>query len=95
MDSQGVELVSLQYEDLSGPDFSADPGLVKIPAAAGVIELVKKIPSFSMRELVKTEFNGKLALMITELSSLLKEVSFYKLSPGRLEEMIGCVEALP
>jgi hypothetical protein len=90
----GQELVALTYEDLDQPDFSATPRLTPIPPAAGVIELVKKIPSFNIKEMARSEFEGKLTPLIAELSSLLKEVHFYKLSPGRIDAMIECMEGL-
>jgi hypothetical protein len=89
-----LELVGLAYEDLDPPDFTATPRLTPIPPAAGVIELVKKIPSFNIKEMARSEFEGKLTPLIAELSSLLKEVRFYKLSPGRIDAMIECMEGL-
>ncbi len=90
----GIELVDMLYEDLGDPDFTGMPELTPLPPAVGVLELLKKIPSFNMRELARADFEGKSSLLIAELSSLLRDASFYKLSPGKIEAQVACLEQL-
>jgi len=90
----GVELVDLLYEDLGDPDFSGIPELTPLSPAVGVLELLKKIPSFNMRELSRVDFEGKSSLLIAELSSLLRDASFFKLSPGKIDAQVACLERL-
>jgi len=94
VERHGVEFAEMRYENLEGPDFEGRPKIVPIAAAAGVIELIKKMPGAFKNELVKREFDGKLARMVAELSSIVGDVRFYRFMPGRLEEMIELVEAL-
>lgn len=91
----GIPIVFIEYEDLDARDFSADPRLMKLPAAAGVMELAKKMPASQKAELVRTQFGGRMPPMIEELSRAVRDVGFYKLSPGRLEAMIQAIETLP
>lgn len=93
-DEQGVEFAEFKYESVDGPSFDAEPLLVPIPATAGVIELVKKMPGSFKRALAEDRFDGKLSNMIEELSGVVREVKFYRLSPGRLEQMLDLVEGL-
>ncbi|MBU0678509.1 MAG: hypothetical protein KJ626_10365 [Verrucomicrobia bacterium] len=94
-EKHSVPLGGLLYEDYEERDFSKSPQLIKLPAAAGMIELAKKIPSTQKGELISQEFGGKMALFMQELSSLSAHVDYYKMSPGRLHEMIDLVENLP
>lgn len=90
-----VPIVFIEYEDLDPRDFSAEPRLMKLSPAIGVMELAKKIPSRQKAELVRTCFGGSMPGLIEELSALVRDVSFYKLSPGRLEPMLRTIETLP
>lgn len=89
-----IEIAGVQLEGHDGPDFATDPVLARIPAAAGVLELVKKILPFQMKELVQHEFGGRLAPLVQELAGLLRETAFYKLTPGRLDQMLARLEGL-
>jgi hypothetical protein len=94
LETLGLSLAGLTYEDLDPPDYSETPKLVRIPQAAGVIELIKKIPASCKNALIEFEFGGKMTAMTQEIASLVKDVSFYKLSPGRLDLMIESVKGL-
>ena len=89
-----IEIAGLQLEGHEGPDFAIDPVLARIPAAAGVLELVKKIFPLQMKELVRCEFGGRMAPLVQELAGLLRDTAFYKLTPGRLEAMLTRLEGL-
>ena len=89
-----IEISGVQLEGHGGPDFAIDPVLARIPAAAGVLELVKKIFPLQMRELVRCEFGGRLVPLVQELAVLLRDTAFYKLTPGRLEPMLTRLEGL-
>lgn len=90
-----IPVLQIEYEDLEDKDFNAEPRLLKLPAAAGILELVKKIPASQKAELVRTQFGGHLPPLIEELSRLTRQVTFYKLSPGRLETMVQIIGNLP
>ena len=91
----GIPLAGIDVENLDPRDFAAEPQLIKLPAVAGVIELIKKMPSHNKTELIRTEFGGKMPLLIREVSALADRVTFYKLKPGRLDQMIALIEGLP
>jgi hypothetical protein len=91
----GVLVAGVEYEDIAHRDFSASPKLIKLPQSAGVIELVKKIPSSQKKEIMRSDFSGKMPLLVQEITRLTERVAFYKLSPGRLDEMIAAIEGLP
>ena len=44
-EEHGVPIVLIEHEDLDAKDFAAEPRLMKLPAAAGILELVKKMPA--------------------------------------------------
>jgi hypothetical protein len=91
----GIPLAGIDVENLDPRDFTTEPQLVKLPAVAGVIELIKKMPSHNKAGLIRTEFGGKMPLLIREVSTLADHVAFYKLKPGRLDKMIELIEGLP
>ena len=91
----GIPLAGIDVENLDPRDFTAEPQLIKLPAVAGVIELIKKMPSHNKTELIRAEFGGKMPLLIREVSVLADRVTFYKLKPGRLDKMIELIEGLP
>jgi hypothetical protein len=91
----GIPLAGINVENLDPRDFAAKPQLIKLPAVAGVIELIKKMPSHNKAELIRAEFGGKMPLLIKEVSGLTDRVTFYKLKPGRLDKMIELIEGVP
>jgi hypothetical protein len=93
-EGRGVGVAGVRLEGHAGPDFTADPALRRIPAAAGVLELVKKVFPLQLKALVQGEFGGRMAPLVQELAGLLGETAFYKLTPGRLEAMISLLEGL-
>lgn len=90
----GLGLASMQYENLDDPDFSKKAELVGIPAAAGIIELSKKIIGHHKSAVIKKEYKNSAAMMVRDLAARLGHVSFYKLKPGRLDEMLSLIEGL-
>jgi len=94
-DEHSIPLFLIEYEDLDTRDFNSEPKLLKLPAAAGVMELIKKIPSSQKAELVRTQFEGSVARLIEELSGIVRDVGFYKLTTGRLDAMLQAIETLP
>jgi hypothetical protein len=91
----GVPIAGLEYEDLDDSDYSKSPEMVEIPKSAGVIELIKKVLPYQKRALLDSEFRGSMPGMIGELGRLVQHAAFYKMRPGRLNEMIALVENLP
>jgi len=94
-DRHRMSLVGIEHEDLDEGDFGAEPKLVRLPQAIGLLELVKKIHPAQKAELIRTVFGGRMPPLIEELSGLTKNVAFYKLAPGRLSAMVEIVESLP
>jgi hypothetical protein len=90
-----IPIAALEHEDLDRRDFQKSPQLVPIPKSAGVIEIIKKIMPHQKKALLDAEFGGSLPRFVEELGRLVQHVDFYKLSPGRLDEMIAAVEGLP
>jgi hypothetical protein len=91
----GVSIVRIQHENLGESDYDSEPQLMSIPSVAGVIELVKKIHPAQLGQMIRTEFGGRMPLMVEELSRLVRDARFYKLTPGRLSSMVEAKEALP
>ncbi len=90
-----VPVAGIEYEDLEEKDFSGTPRLLPLPKAAGVIELIKKMPPSLTKQAIDREFGGKTTAFVSEVTKRLEPVAFYKLSPGRLDEMVSAVENLP
>lgn len=91
----GVAFAGVRLEGLEDPDFDAEPALLRIPAAAGVLEFAKKIIPHQVSELIAGEFGGRMAPLLGELARLLRGTVFCKLTPGRLESMLRIIEELP
>ncbi len=90
----GVALAGVRLEGLDDPDFDAEPALLRIPAAAGVLEFSKKIIPHQVSELIAGEFGGRMTPLLQDLARLLRSTVFYKLTPGRLESMLRLIEGL-
>lgn len=90
----GTLLAQIKYEDHEPIDRSADSVCMRIPAAAGVMELIKKIPSSSRTALLERVHGGKASGLIADMSARLKDVEFYKMVPGRLDSSIAHVEEM-
>jgi hypothetical protein len=91
---RGNGLAGVRFDDGRRPDFAASPELCPIPAAAGILEVVKRISPLQLKELLRDEFGGRIVPLVRELAGLLRGASFFKLTPGRLEEMLSLVEDL-
>jgi hypothetical protein len=94
VEESGEKMVELKYEDLEPPDYSRSPELRRIPAAAGIIKLAKNISNYSISEICHAEYGGVLSRAIADLASCLRDVPFYKLRPGQLDEMADAVESI-
>lgn len=92
--AHGAALAGVRLEGLQGPRFEGEPVLVPITATAGVLEFARKIIPHQASELVRGEFDGRATGLVREIARLLHGCSFYKLAPGRLETMLGLLEAL-
>ncbi len=90
----GSMLAFFCYDDLGEIVRDMPPKLLPIPATAGVMELIKKIPGHLRVKFVESEFGGKASGLVADLSRLVQQVRFFKLSPGRLEASIELVEGL-
>ncbi len=90
-----VPVAWIRCENLDRNDFTRPPVLARLAPSAGILELIKTIGPSQKRRLVDTEFGGSLPRMIGELAGLVKDTSFYKLSVGKLEDMLRLIETLP
>lgn len=89
-----IPVVGVAHEDLEPKDFTASPRVVKLPQAAGVMELIKKMSSLQLKAILRSDFEGKMPLLVEELVRLTADAAFYKLTPGRLDEMLAALEGL-
>ena len=90
----GVTLAMVEYEDFGEKDYASPPRLLRLPASAGLMELVKRIPGVCRRALMARDFAGKAGGLVLELASALGSVPFYKMTPGRLDAQLALVEAV-
>ncbi|MFH0953481.1 MAG: hypothetical protein V1873_04040 [Verrucomicrobiota bacterium] len=91
----GLPVAGVEYEDIDRHDFSVSPHLVELPKSSGVMELIKKMSSFQKQRIMDADFNGKMPPFVQGITQLTRGVAFYKLSPGRLDEMLSALEGLP
>lgn len=89
-----IGIIRIEHEDLDPCDFDAEPRLLRLPAAAGVLELAEKNGSAQKAELMRTQFAGRMTGLLEELARRVGGVAFYKITPGRIEAMIGAVKSL-
>jgi hypothetical protein len=92
--AMGSLLAYVQYEDVLPPDFSVAPQVVPLAAAAGVLEIIKRIPSSARNRLLESVYHRSMAAMVLGLSGVFADTPFYRLRPGRLDETIALVEKL-
>jgi hypothetical protein len=90
-----AQIAGIEYEDLQTPDYQAHPRLVSLPPAAGVMELAKRIFPGQKRLILQMEFDNRLPRLIQDLLQAVRGAAFYRLIPGRLDEMVALVEDLP
>ncbi|HEY8241018.1 MAG TPA: hypothetical protein VIH35_06205, partial [Kiritimatiellia bacterium] len=87
-------LLHLQFEDFGEHDYSVAPSLTPISPATAVIELIKKMPPHCRTQLITHAFDGKASRLAGEIGGLVRDVSFYRLAPGRLEQALDLVEGV-
>lgn len=92
--AQGGELAMVQHEDFERVNHQEAPAWLPLPVSAGVLELVKRIPASFRSRLVQERYGGQASSLVLALSAALAKARFYKLTPGRLEEMLDLVEAM-
>ena len=90
----GVILAMVEYEDFGDKNYMSPPRLLRLPASAGIMELIKRVPGISRRALMERDMGGKAGGLVLELASALGAVPFFKMTPGRLEEELDLVEAV-
>jgi len=91
---RGIGIVGVRLDGYAAPDFAAEPLLQRLPTAAGVLEVVKRIYPPQLCELLCNEFGGRMVPLVHEIAVLLGDASFYKLTPGHLESMLALLEGL-
>lgn len=90
----GVVLALVEYEDFGEKNYDAPPQCLRLPASAGVVELVKRMPGLARNAMINGLFGGKSAGLLLELAATLGGLRFYKLTPGRLADELQLVEAI-
>ena len=90
----GSLLAMVQHEDFDSIDHQHAPAWVRLSASAGVLELLKRMPGAYRNQLLRDRYEGRASALVLALSKTLAGVSFYKLTPGRLEEMLALVEEM-
>lgn len=69
------------------PNFSGSPVLTSISKTQGVMELMRMILSEYQPTMVDDVFDGSPCRMVMELADIAKDIQFYQLSMGKLDEM--------
>jgi len=69
------------------PDFNVSPILTSINKTQGVMELMRMILSGYQPTMVDDVFDGSPCRMLMELADIAKDIQFYQLSMGKLDEM--------
>jgi hypothetical protein len=59
------------------------------------MELAKRIFPGQKRLILQMEFDNRLPRLIQDLLQAVRGAAFYRLIPGRLDEMVALVEDLP
>lgn len=83
-------------EDLDAPkpDFSASPRLSRLPVSEATLGLFRHLRGFgAVEELARGSAGGFPELMI-DVASRLTGVAFYRLTPGKLSELIERIESV-
>lgn len=68
-------------------DFNASPVLTSISKTQGIMELMPMILSGYQLTMVDDVFDGSPCRMVMELADIAKDIRFYQLSMGKLDEM--------
>ena len=80
--------------DAPRPEFDSEPVLTQLPTSDGILSIVRHLRGFAaIEDLVRATPGGFGSLMI-DLASALRDVDFYRLTPGRLPAMIEPVESV-
>jgi len=69
------------------PDFNVSPVFTSISKTQGVMELMPMILSGYQPTMVDDVFDGSPCRMVMELADIAKDIQFYQLSMGKLDEM--------
>jgi len=94
LEGERVLVTAVEDLDLPAPDFEATPALDRLTTTEGILALFRHLRGFgAIRELVDATPGGFGALLI-DLAGSLREVAFYRLTPGRLPEMIEAIEGV-
>lgn len=73
------------------PDFNAVPQLKELSQREGVFELSQNILNAHNSALLEETFSGSRPRMIFELAGFMSDVRFFKLTVGRLSEMVRLI----
>ena len=76
------------------PDFGAKPELREISQKDGIFELSGNVLNANRSALLEEVFKGSQTAMIFELTRLMNQTRFYRLTVGRLSEMAALVRNL-
>ncbi|MFH0907225.1 MAG: hypothetical protein V1929_00480 [bacterium] len=90
----GARLVQMLYEDFGERDFDVEPVIAPVAPASALIELVKRMWPYYRAALIRDAYGGVAARLVDELSVLMKGVSFYRLTPGRLDRALDFLEGV-
>jgi hypothetical protein len=91
---QSLGVYIIQYYDgfSESPDFSLSPRIEALPGMAGVLEAARHLLNGKPPSRLCRDFDNSRTAMIMELAGLLGGASFYRLTPGRLNEMVRLIE---
>jgi hypothetical protein len=85
--------INQSYNGFSeSPDFSASPQIETLSGMAGVLEATKHLLNGRPPSRLCRELNNSQTALVMELAGLLAGAPIYRLSPGRLEELIEKIE---
>jgi len=76
------------------PDFNARPRLENMPVKEGVFQLSQNILNAHNSALLEEVYGGSRPKMLFELAGLMGNAKFYKITVGRLQEMVRLVKGI-
>jgi hypothetical protein len=90
---EGVLVAEVDDIDLTAPDFSAEPALTRLRTVDGVLGMLRHLRGFgALEEIVGSTPDG-FGGLVASLGAALRDVRFYRLSPGRLPSLVRAIAA--
>jgi hypothetical protein len=76
------------------PDFTASPQLVSIAPSIAALTILARVRGGERSVLLQRTFGGSPARLYTALAALIGRTKCYRLTVGRLEEMLELIESV-